>query len=467
MERQLILHLHPLRVKVTGSSLFNLVSLGCPKNRVDSERILSVMTRAGFAHTEDICAAQVIIINTCAFIEPAVEESVEVILDSRAENEQALLVVAGCLPLRYGESLRKALREADLFVKPDNIPDMPGLVREAMRKRFPLKTAGASKGTGPRHGVEIRDCQPWVARVVTTPGYAYLRVAEGCSRSCRYCTIPSIRGPFRSVAPDSLEQEVRFLAAAGARELVLVAQDLTGYGIDRREKSALVKLLKRISRIEGIRWIRLMYLHPEGIPKDLPALINETENILPYLDIPFQHVSQAVLAAMGRPWKGDRIRDLVHLLRDRIPGLVLRTTLMVGFPGEGEKEFAELRQFVQSMRIEHVGVFSYSPEEGTAAWSLGDPVPPEVKTIRADEIRNIHVRFAEERGRPRIGSVEDALVEGLSAETDLLLAARTWDQAPEVDGMLYITSGKAAAGEIQPVKITGCHGTDLFGEIIE
>jgi ribosomal protein S12 methylthiotransferase len=210
-----------------------------------------------------------------------------------------------------------------------------------------------------------------------------------------------------------------------------------------------------------------MYLHPEGVPAGLAATINKSENILPYLDIPFQHVSDPVLRAMGRPWKGDRIRRLVDRLRAEIPGLVLRTTLMVGFPGEGDKEFNELAEFVESYAIERVGVFTYSPEEGTPAQALGDPVTREIKVARADEIRRIHSRFMEQRNSSKIGSLEQSLVEGVSEETDLLLQARTWDQAPEVDGILYITAGNALAGEIRPVKITGFHGEDLFGELLE
>jgi ribosomal protein S12 methylthiotransferase len=271
----------------------------------------------------------------------------------------------------------------------------------------------------------------------------------------------------RSMDSRALEEEARALASQGVRELVLVAQDLTAYGADRREKGAFLELLNRIKQVEGIQWIRLMYVHPEGIPRGLATTINESENILPYLDIPFQHVSDAVLRAMGRPWKGDRIRNLVDRLRTEIPGLVLRTTLMVGFPGEGDKEFAELAEFVESFVIERVGVFTYSPEEGTPAHTLGDPVAQEVKEARANEIRRIHSRSIEQRNRSKIGSLEPSLIEGISEETELLLQARTWDQAPEVDGILYITAGNAVVGEIRPVKITGFHGEDLFGELVE
>ncbi|MEJ2717480.1 MAG: 30S ribosomal protein S12 methylthiotransferase RimO, partial [Deltaproteobacteria bacterium] len=445
---------------------FNLVSLGCPKNRVDAERILYTMTRAGFIFTHQPEQAEILIINTCAFIEPAVEESIESVLEHRELNDEAILVVAGCLPLRYRGSLKRHLHEADLFVTPDQVAELPRRLESLLKTRprsrrstvahgseqrkkrgvpsdeppfvdpdagsrvatIPQDRLPAGEAYGPSPFDEVGSC----GRILTTPGYAYLKIADGCSRHCRFCTIPSIRGPLQSVDSRVLEEEAQALASQGVRELVLVAQDLTAYGADRREKGAFLELLKRLRQVQGIRWIRLMYLHPEGIPRGISEIINESENILPYLDIPFQHVSDTVLRAMGRPWKGDRIRNLVDRLRTEIPGLVLRTTLMVGFPGEGDQEFAELAEFVASYAIDRVGVFTYSPEEGTPAHTLGDPVERAVKEARANEIRRIHSRFMEQRNRSKIGSLEQSLVEGISEETELLLQGRTWDQAPEV-----------------------------------
>lgn len=435
---------------MTINNTFHLVSLGCPKNRVDSERILSTMVQSGFLHVDDPAQAGVIIINTCAFIESAVEESIDTILDYREDNKAAFLVVAGCLPSRYGESLEEPLPEVDLFLRPDQIDRLPAIL-----------AADAS----PRHscGAETSSEGP---RILTTPGYAYLKIAEGCSRNCSYCTIPSIRGALRSSEVSELESEAKWLASMGVRELVLVAQDLTRYGTDRKKRDGLPALLSRLTRIDGIRWIRLMYLHPNGIPKGLVSAINDSPKILPYLDIPFQHVSPAVLRAMGRPWKGDLIKKLVDTLRSSIPGLVLRTTFMVGFPGEREEEYKELLYFVESYQIERVGVFTYSPEEGTPAFDLGDPVPQEVKEARAEEIQNVHARFLRDRNHARIGNIEPAIVEGVSAESELLLQGRMWDQAPEIDGVLYVTDGCADAGEIYDVRITGSHGPDLFCELL-
>jgi len=441
---------------VTANISFTLVSLGCPKNRVDSERILAAMMKGGFVYQEEPAGAEVIIVNTCAFIEPAVEESVNTILDLSAENPDAFIVAAGCLPLRYKEELEKAMTEVHLFLSPERIADLPRILTAAFESQAPKrgKTRKCAAST-PRD------------RVLSTPGYAYLRIAEGCSRGCRYCTIPLIRGAFRSEDLSHLQEEAESLASRGVRELVLVAQDLTGYGTDRREKGALVRLLRCLESIDGIQWIRLMYLHPNGIPRDLPGFMKASAKVLPYLDIPFQHISDRVLRAMGRPWKGDRIRSLVDRLRSSIPGLVLRTTLMVGFPAEGDSEFDELKDFVEQTRIEHVGVFTYSPEEGTRAQRLGDPVPEDLKQARADEIRELHARFIRTRNRARIGTVEPALIEGVSEESELLLQGRTRDQAPEVDGVLYVTAGEARAWDIQPVRITGAHGPDLFGEIVD
>lgn len=437
---------------------FTLVSLGCPKNRVDSERILFGMTSAGFVFSHEPAHCDIIVINTCAFIEAAVEESIAAILDHRTEHPAAFLVVAGCLPLRYGQDLKKSMPEIDLFLTPEQIKDLPAILTATSISPLEHHQSTRSEEHSPAGGLEA-------GRVLTTPGYAYLKIAEGCNRSCRYCTIPAIRGSLKSMSSDMLVEEAASLAERGVKELVLTAQDLTSYGKDINEKGGLIKLLERIREIQGIEWIRLMYLHPNGIPRGLARVVRESEKVLPYLDIPFQHVSNKVLRAMGRPWKGDRIRELVDRLREAIEGLVLRTTLMVGFPEEGEVEFRELSEFVESYQIERVGVFEYSPEEGTAAFDLGDPVPKKVKRARAQKIRRVNTKYVANRNKRRIGSVERALVEGVSQESEFLLQGRTWDQAPEVDGVFYVVEGQAHAGEIHRVRITGAHGPDLFGAI--
>jgi ribosomal protein S12 methylthiotransferase len=413
------------------------------------------MDNYGLKHVQDPADASTIIINTCAFIQQAVEESIDVILDY-AQFDQALLVVAGCLPLRYKKELEESLPEVALFVVPNQIDYLPSLIQKAR-----------SNGLANDEVRNIRcdTIQRPVARILTTPGFAYLKIAEGCRRNCAYCTIPSIRGSLKSADLNELAREAESLASMHVRELVLVAQDLTAYGLEKGDKDGLIRLLKRIRSLDGIKWIRLMYLHPDRLPKGLATIINESDNILPYLDIPFQHIADRVLRAMGRPTRGDHIRRLVDRLRDEIPDLVIRTTFMVGYPTEDDKEFAELRDFVERYRIERVGVFTYSPEEGTPAYKLGDPVPQPVKAARADEILSISSQVMKVLNRRRIGSVENCLVEGFSEETELLLQGRLWDQAPEVDGVTYITEGNAGRGDIQKVRITDTYGSDLFGEL--
>ncbi|MEW6347791.1 MAG: 30S ribosomal protein S12 methylthiotransferase RimO [Thermodesulfobacteriota bacterium] len=442
---------------------FHLVSLGCPKNRVDSERIAFVMMESGFEPADDPGVADVIVVNSCSFVAPAVEESLDTILDLRNENPSAVLVVAGCMPLRYGEALADELPEVDLFLDPAGIAGLPRLVEAAALARAESSLTRAEPGVF--HGPAAVS-QPVIGRAVSTPGYAYLKVAEGCSRRCTYCTIPGITGPLRSMDPGILEREVESLAERGVREIVVVAQDVTAFGSDRGEKDGLVGLLHRIQRISGIDWIRLMYLHPAGISRELLELIRISEKVLPYMDVPFQHVSAKVLRAMGRPWRDDPVRRLVDRIRTEVPDVVLRTTVMVGFPGETAREFEELSAFVSQAGIEHVGVFEYSPEEDTPAARRGDPVPSDEKKARADEIRAIHARFSHRWHRARVGGIEEVLVEGVSGETDLLLQGRAWYQAPEADGVTYITAGTCVPGEIRLLQVTDSHGPDLFGEIL-
>ncbi len=437
------------------------------------------MARHGFVFTHEAPQADIVIVNTCAFIQPAGEESIDVIMNLRAAAPRAILVVAGCLPLRYKDELTNALTEADLFISPTQIPFLPDLLGIYARRR----TGARSRGTQAPHRAEKArplnrsfdarmPREDWrgnhpktLGRILTTPGYAYLKIAEGCNRLCRYCTIPKIRGRFKSEPLPDLVTQSQSLAAMGVKEIVLVAQDTVRYGRDLAVKTGLASLVHAIAEIPEIQWIRLMYLHPHGIPPELPQLVNECEKVLPYLDVPFQHVSPQVLRNMGRPWKGDYIRKLVDMLRAHIPGLVLRTTFMVGFPGEGDAEFQMLRDFVASYAIEHVGVFEYSAEEGTPACALGDPVPSGVKRQRADELRDLHLNLAAKKNRARIGNTEKALVQGVSLESEYLLEGRLWDQAPEVDGLLYITDGLATPGKIHAVLITDTHEFDFFGAI--
>lgn len=435
---------------------YTIVSLGCPKNRVDSEKIMFLMSEAGYQFVEGADGAHVIIINTCAFIEPAVEESINTILDYSGDNPDAIMVVAGCLPLRYKSDASESLPEVDIFIEPEDIHNLPGILD------------GKSRGSGIKSGElsEGDERAKIQGRLLTTPGYAYLRVSDGCDRKCAYCSIPSIRGRMRSETIESLEKEARDLASYGATELILVAQDLCSYGNDLKAKNGLETLLDRLTKIDPVLWIRLMYLHPNGIPGKLFELMRESEKILPYLDIPIQHISAEVLRSMNRPWNTDVIKALIDRARKEVPGIVLRTTVMVGYPTETENAFQELLDFVETAEIDRVGVFSYSPEEGTEAFALGDPTSYDLKRQRVALIEDVHSRFLEKRNRSKIGQIQKAIVEGYSEETDLLLQGRLWDQAPEIDGNLYITDGSAVTGGIYDVKINEFNGADFFGEIV-
>ncbi len=476
---------------------FNLISLGCPKNRVDSERILHTMLAAGYRHTQDHNKSQIIVINTCAFIQPAVEESISAILDSASANPDALLIVAGCLTLRYGQSLDDSLPEVDLFIGPDQIDQIAELIEssDAKKKYGRADKGGSFRGFAFEYEicsdldapVEIDIPKPSLVeqistrpqcsddhkavyefkRALSTPGYAYLRISDGCDHGCRFCSIPLIRGKLKSESIEDLVQETKELAALGIKEIILVAQDLTSYGRDLGLKNGLVELLQKLESISGVDWIRLMYLYPSGIKDGLIELIRGSRKILPYLDVPIQHISDNVLKSMGRPWRGAQIKELIDSIRSKIPNIAIRTTVMVGFPTETEPNFDELKRFITEFELDHVGVFTYFKEESTPAEKFGDPIPKKVKNARARALRSIHSLFIKKKNKMRIGKTEAAIVEGFSEETELLLQGRLWDQAPEIDGKLYITAGNAAIGDIKNVLITKTHGTDLFGEILE
>ena len=357
---------------------FNLISLGCPKNRVDSERILHTMLAAGYQHTQDQDKSQIIVINTCAFIQPAVEESISAILDSASANPGALLIVAGCLPLRYGQSLDDSIPEVDLFIGPNQIDQIAELIESSEAKK---KYSGVEKKRplgGFAFGDEHKTAYEF-KRALSTPGYAYLRISDGCNHGCKFCSIPLIRGKLKSETTEGVVREAKELADLGIREIILVAQDLTSYGRDLGLKNGLVELLQKLESISGVDWIRLMYLYPSGIKDGLIELIRGSRKILPYLDVPIQHISDNVLKSMGRTWRGAQIRELIDSMRSKIPNIAIRTTVMVGFPTETEPDFDELKSFITEVELDHVGVFTYFKEESTPAEKLGDPIPKKVK----------------------------------------------------------------------------------------
>lgn len=439
----------------------SLVSLGCPKNLVDAEVMLGHLPADRFEIVTDEAQADVIIVNTCSFIKEAKEESVETILevaDYKEKGRCRTLVVTGCLPQRYRDELAQELPEVDLFM---GTGDAPRIVE--------LLDALSGRG-GAREAVGTPDFlyDHTTPRVKSSPFYTtYIKIAEGCSNNCSYCIIPQLRGTLRSRPVESIVAEVRRLVSEGVKEVNLIAQDITAYGADRDDGARLETLLRELVKIEGLRWLRLLYAYPDGITDELLELMATEEKICKYLDIPLQHVDDRLLAMMNRRVDEAGIRDLLSRIRSRIPGMTLRTSFIVGFPGETEEQFSRLLDFVNEGHFERVGVFRYSREEGTAAATLPDQVPERVKKSRHRKLMKAQSRVSFRKNRALVGEVEPVLVEGYSEETELLLRGRSPRQAPDIDGQVYITAGQAEIGAIVPLRITDSSEYDLIGEIVE
>ncbi|NOY52774.1 MAG: 30S ribosomal protein S12 methylthiotransferase RimO [Deltaproteobacteria bacterium] len=434
-----------------------LISLGCPKNLVDSEEMAGRLRKAGYRLTGDEREADLILINTCGFIESAREESIDTILEYCRRKEAGDLegvIVTGCLAERYRAELEKEIPEVDAFLT----------LSEESRIVAGIDRILHEEGSGM---TEEPDHAP-VARTLLTPFYtAYLKISEGCSHRCSYCTIPLIRGPHRSRDRSELIEEAKGLVDQGVRELIVIGQDITRFGSDRGEPNALPVLLQELSGIEGVRWIRLMYLHPDHLSDELIGFVASEKKVLPYLDLPVQHISDPILKKMHRKVTAEDLYRRIGKVREILPDVVLRTSLIVGFPGEGEGDFHTLCDFVREVRFHHVGVFEYSREEGTSAALLPDPVPPEVRKERRGILMEIQAGISGERNEERIGRTLEVLVEGHSSETDLLLAGRYYGQAPEIDGQVLINEGNAEVGEFYDVRITDAHTYDLVGAIVE
>lgn len=437
-----------------------LISLGCSKNLVDSEHMLGLIKSKGFDLASGIEDAGTTVINTCGFIQPAVEEAIDTILevaDLKKQGKLKKIVVVGCFVQRYGYKLLRELPEVDAWLGTGEIYRIADVIENedsGARGRFfigrPTYLADHS-----------------VPRVQTTPFYSsYLRIAEGCNHRCSYCIIPSLRGPLRSREMDSLIMEAEEMAGLGVKEINLIAQDITMYGNDLEADVCLEELLDRLSKIEGIEWLRLLYCHPKGISDRLLALIESNKVICPYLDFPLQHVNNKILRAMERDPAGETPGELVDRIRSVGRKISLRTTLMVGFPGETEGMFEELYGFVEETRFDHLGVFIFSREQGTAAARLRPTVEPDTARMRLDKIMTLQAEIAKEKNQQMVGWVQPVLIEGVSPETDLLLTGRTATMAPDVDGQVLINKGKGVSGEIMPVLINEAHAYDLVGEIV-
>lgn len=432
-----------------------LISLGCAKNLVDSEHMLALLRAAGWEITEDMSEADVGVVNTCGFIEAAKSEAIETILDTaqyKQTGKMKGLVVTGCLVQRYAEEMKTELPEIDALCGTgsyESIVDAANAALGGHKAAYMADMASAALEGG-------RDR-------LTPPYTAYFKIAEGCSNRCGYCIIPKLRGPYRSRQMDALLREAQALSDAGVKELIVIAQDITKYGMDLPgHKRLLPELLRRLCEMD-FRWVRLHYLYPDQITDELIDVIASEPKIVKYLDIPLQHVSKRILRAMHRPGDGEEFAALIADLRARIPGLVLRTSLIVGLPGETEEEFAELCTFLQETQIERVGVFEFSPEEGTEAAELPDQIDTETKANRRLIVEELQSGVLDDYNTSRHGEVMDVLCEGWDDEQQLWFG-RTYADSVEVDGHVYFQSdAEPQAGEFVPVLITESLGPDLLG----
>jgi ribosomal protein S12 methylthiotransferase len=434
------------------------MSLGCPKNLVDSEVMLGHLRLKGFTITADPAQAEVLVVNTCGFIESAKKESIEAILQAAAYKKDGAcrkLVVAGCMVERYRDQLLADMPEIDACLGTRDIEHVAEVIGASSRLFEPERD--------PAYLYDEHS-----PRLLTTPkASAYLKISEGCDHACAFCAIPAIRGPQRSRAIASVVAEARNLVAQGVLEINLVGQDTTDFGRDLGDPDALEKLVRELGKVDGLRWFRLHYAYPNRLTDGLLRALAETPNCAKYLDMPLQHADPKVLRTMARGGGAAGFLNLLAKVRRLVPGIFIRSNFIVGFPNEDEAAFEQLLGFVEAARFEHVGVFTYSPEEGTPAWALGDPVPARTKASRRRRIMEAQQKICRARSRGLEGQVLEVLVEGVHEETELVFRGRHWGQAPEVDGQVLIVGGEVAVNTIQKVRITKGHAYDLVGEVVE
>jgi len=434
-----------------------MISLGCAKNLVDGEVMLGHLSRAGASVTSDPTAAEVVVVNTCGFINDAKRESVESILEvveAKRQGSVQRLVVAGCMAQAYAEEMRKEIPEIDAFVGLDELEQVVSAARGEVSNHIPSQ----------RGAVRLYDHQH--PRILSTQGYAYLKVAEGCGNPCAFCHIPAMRGDFRSRRPADLVAEAQRLEEQGVRELVLIAQDTTRYGEDIGLENGLRMLIESLLAETGIPWIRFMYAYPATLDEGLFRVMAVEDRFVPYLDIPLQHASRRVLKAMRRGGDAARYRDLIERARNLVPDLAVRSTFIVGFPGEGGSEFDELVDFIKTVRFDHMGVFTYSWQEENPGSDLGDPVESEVKESRRSILMEAQQAVSLDHNEKLVGRTLPALVSGPLQEMELLTEARLHRQAPEIDGRLLINDGTAPPGSLVDVEITDAHPYDLVGRLV-
>ena len=432
------------------------ISLGCDKNLADSEEMLGLLTAGGHEITDDETQADAIVINTCCFIKDAKEESVETILEMAEYKKTGschALIVTGCMAQRYQKEIIEEVPEVDAVLGTTSYGDIVKALEEA--------AAG-------NHFEEYRDIDylpdTGSKRVLTTGGhFGYLKIAEGCDKHCTYCIIPKLRGKFRSVPMERLIDQAEDMAEQGVKELILVAQETTVYGKDLYGKKSLHILLQKLCEIKGIRWIRVLYCYPEELYDELIDTIRDEKKICHYLDIPIQHASDRILKRMGRRTSKQELIDIVGKLRKEIPDIVLRTTLITGFPGETEEDHEELKEFVDEMEFDRLGVFTYSPEEDTPAAEMADQIPEEVKEERRDELMELQQEISYDRGQDRIGQELLVMIEGKVADESAYIG-RTYGDAPKVDGYIFVQTGELLmTGDFAKVRVTGALEYDLIG----
>lgn len=436
------------------------VSLGCDKNLVDTENMLGILKDKGFEFTDDEMQADVIAVNTCCFIHDAKQESINTILEMAEHKKDAVckaLIVTGCLAHRYKDEITKEIPEVDALIGTSSYDKIAEVVLSV------LEGKGYSC-------VEDTDRLPVVKnhRIMTTGGYyEYLKIAEGCDKHCTYCIIPAVRGNFRSFEMEYLLEQARYLADNGTKELILVAQETTVYGTDIYGKKALPELLRKLCRIDGLEWIRILYCYPEEITDELIQVIKEEPKICKYLDMPIQHSSDNILKRMGRRTTRQELVDVITKLRNNIPDIALRTTLITGFPGETEEDIDDLLDFVDTMEFDRLGVFTYSPEEGTPAASMTDQIPENIKEERRNRIMELQQEVSLDKSADMVGRVIPVMVEGKITDDDAYVG-RSYKDAPNVDGYVFInTNAQLMSGQIVNVCITGSMEYDLIGELAD
>lgn len=440
---------------------FALISLGCSKNLVDSENFIGILVnKKGFEVTSELNEADMIIVNTCGFIGDAKKESIETILEVSELKETGNLkkiIVTGCLAQRYSEEILKELPEVDAVIGTGEIDKIEKVVDEILNDKKSVETSSMSFLANAN-----------TDRILTTASHtAYLKISEGCDRRCTYCIIPQLRGKLRSRTIEDILVEANNLVKSGVRELNLLAQETTEYGIDLYKEKSLAKLMKELVKIEDLKWLRTYYMYPDSVTDELIQVMKTEDKICKYFDIPIQHVSDSILQNMGRAKTGAHLKDILYRIRREIPNATFRTSVIVGFPGETQEDFEELRDFLEEFQFDYVGVFKYSREEDTKAYDMDNQVPEEIKEERWVELTNLQSKIAENKNRGMLGQTVEVMIDGVSTESEYLLEGRTKGQALEIDGKVLTNDGTAKPGEIVKVKLEQNFDYDFIGPIVE